>query len=81
MCLACVENMMFMAYGENKRCGDEMCNTQLPSFDDVYVINLGETIELFKSRGREKIMECFNNFKPGDKWTQYFWAYYGQLGM
>jgi hypothetical protein len=31
-------------------------------------INLGETIELFKSCGREKL-ECFNNLKPGDKWT------------
>ncbi len=31
-------------------------------------INLGETIKLFKSHGREKV-ECFNNLKPGDKWS------------
>jgi hypothetical protein len=43
-------------------------------------INLRETIELLKSHGREKV-ECFNNLKPNDKCTQYFWVYYCQLGM
>jgi hypothetical protein len=32
-------------------------------------INLGETIELFKSSGKEKMMDCFNNLKHGDKWA------------
>ncbi len=36
-CLACVENMVLMAYGENKKCGNGMCNIRLPSFNDVYV--------------------------------------------
>jgi hypothetical protein len=29
--------MVLMAYGENKKCGNGMCNIRLPSFNDVYV--------------------------------------------
>jgi len=29
-------------------------------------INLKEIVELFKARGKEKMIKCFNNLKPND---------------
>ncbi len=42
-------------------------------------INLDETIEFFKSCGREIMVESFDNLQLGVVWTRYFWAYYCQL--
>ncbi len=43
-------------------------------------INPYETIDDFKARGREMVMESFNNLQLGVDWTRYFWAYYCQFG-
>jgi hypothetical protein len=42
-------------------------------------INLDETIDDFKARGKEMVVEIFNNLQPNVEWTRYFWAYYCQL--
>jgi hypothetical protein len=38
-------------------------------------INPKETIVFFKTRGKEKVVECFHILQLGDAWTKYFWAY------
>jgi hypothetical protein len=43
-------------------------------------INPGETIDDFKAREREMVVESFDNLQPNVVWTRYFWAYYCQLG-
>ncbi len=42
-------------------------------------INPNETIESFKTHGREMVVERFDNLQLGVAWTQYFWGYYCQL--
>jgi hypothetical protein len=42
--------------------------------------NPNETINDFKARGREMVVESFDNLQLGVAWTRYFWAYYCQLG-
>jgi hypothetical protein len=42
-------------------------------------INSNETIDDFKARGREMVVENFDNLQPSVAWTRYFWAYYCQL--
>jgi len=42
-------------------------------------INLDETIDDFKTHGREMVVESFDNLQPSVVWTRYFWAYYCQL--
>jgi len=42
-------------------------------------INLDETIDDFKARGKEMVVESFDNLQPSIPWTRYFWAYYCQL--
>jgi hypothetical protein len=37
LCLACVESMVFIVCGENKRCANEACNIWLPLLGDVHV--------------------------------------------
>jgi hypothetical protein len=41
-------------------------------------INLDETIDDFKARGTEMVVESFNNLQLGVAWIRYFWAYYCQ---
>jgi hypothetical protein len=43
-------------------------------------INPNETIDDFKARGREMVVESFDNLQPNVAWTRNFWAYYCQLG-
>ncbi len=38
-------------------------------------INPNETIDNFKARGREMVVENFDNLQLGVAWTRYFWAY------
>ncbi len=42
-------------------------------------INPDETIDDFKARGREMVVESFDNLQHGVAWTRYFWTYYCQL--
>jgi hypothetical protein len=42
-------------------------------------INSNEIIDDFKARGREMVVESFDNLQPSVVWTRYFWAYYCQL--
>jgi hypothetical protein len=42
-------------------------------------INPNETINDFKARGKEMMLESFDNLQLGVVWTRYFWAYYCQL--
>jgi hypothetical protein len=42
-------------------------------------INPDGTIDDFKARGREMVVESFDNLQLGVVWTRYFWAYYCQL--
>ncbi len=42
-------------------------------------INPNETIDDFKARGREMVVESFDNLWPGVAKTSYFLAYYFQL--
>jgi hypothetical protein len=42
-------------------------------------INSNETIDDFKARGREMVVESFDNSEPNVVWTKYFLAYYCQL--
>jgi len=37
-------------------------------------INPNETIDDFKTRGREMVVESFDNLQPSVVWTRYFWA-------
>jgi hypothetical protein len=53
-------------------------------FDQLHMvmfmsINPNETINDFKARGKEKVVESFHNLQPSVAWTRYFWAYYCQL--
>ncbi len=43
-------------------------------------IELGENIEAFMTRERNKIIESFTHHLSGDSWTRYFWTYYFQVG-
>jgi hypothetical protein len=43
-------------------------------------INPYDTIDDFKARGRDMVMESFDNLQLGVDWTRYFWAYYCQFG-
>jgi len=43
-------------------------------------INPNETIDDFKARGWEMVVESFDNLQPNVAWTRNFWAYYCQLG-
>jgi hypothetical protein len=43
-------------------------------------INLDETINDFKARGKEMVVENFENLQLGVAWIRYFWAYYCQFG-
>jgi hypothetical protein len=43
-------------------------------------IKPNETIDDFKARGREMVVESFDNLQLGLAQTRYFWAYYYQLG-
>jgi hypothetical protein len=42
-------------------------------------INPNETIDDFKARGKEMVVESFDNLQPSVAWTRYFWAHYSQL--
>jgi hypothetical protein len=42
-------------------------------------INPNETIDDFKARGREMVVESFDNLQPNVVWTRYFWASYCQF--
>jgi hypothetical protein len=42
-------------------------------------INPNETIDDFKARGREMVVESFDNLQHGVAWTRYFGAYYCQF--
>jgi hypothetical protein len=42
-------------------------------------INLNETIDDFKARKREMVLENFDNLQPTIVWTKHFWAYYCQF--
>jgi hypothetical protein len=42
-------------------------------------INPNETIDDFKARGREMVVESFDNLQHGVDWTRYFGAYYCQF--
>jgi hypothetical protein len=42
-------------------------------------INPNETIDDFKSHGREMVVEIFGNLPLVVAWTKYFWAYYCQF--
>jgi hypothetical protein len=44
-------------------------------------IELGENIEAFMIRGKNKIIESFTQHLLGDSWIKYFWTYYFQVGM
>ncbi len=44
-------------------------------------IELGENIEAFMTHEINKIIESFTQHLSDDSWTQYFWAYYFQVGM
>ncbi len=35
-----------------------------------------ETIDDFKARGKEMVVESFDNLQPSVAWIRYFWAYY-----
>ncbi len=65
--LACVEDMVFTIYG--KKLNVERNVQYLITFMSI---DPKETIKLFKACGGKKMMESFNNLKPGDTWTQYF---------
>jgi hypothetical protein len=43
-------------------------------------INPDETINDFKARGKEMVVENFDNVQLGVAWIRYFWAYYCQFG-
>jgi hypothetical protein len=42
-------------------------------------INLDETIDDFKARGKEMVVESFDNLQHGVVCTIYFWVYYCQF--
>jgi hypothetical protein len=42
-------------------------------------INPNETIDDFKARGREIVVEFFDSLQPSVVWTRYFWVYYCQF--
>jgi hypothetical protein len=42
-------------------------------------IDLDETIDDFKARGKEMMVESFDNLQHGVVWMIYFWVYYCQL--
>ncbi len=44
-------------------------------------IEVGENIETFMTRGRNKIIENFTQHLAIDSWIWYFWTYYFQVGM
>ncbi len=74
VCMAYVENMATMVFGENKKCESEACITQLLTHYDVHgTINPRKIIESFKAHGNEKVVDTFNNFKPNDAWIKYLW--------
>jgi hypothetical protein len=62
--MACVESMVFMFHGENQGCRSE--RGILDCFHTVMFmsINPNETIESFKARGREMVVESFDNLQP-----------------
>jgi hypothetical protein len=77
--MACVESMELAFHGKNQD-----PKMKLVIFDRLHMvmfmsINPYETIESFKSRGREIMLESFDNLQLGVVWTRYFWAYYYQL--
>ncbi len=50
VCMACVENMATMVFGENKKCESEACNTQLLTHYDVHGhVNPKKIIKSFKN--------------------------------
>jgi hypothetical protein len=76
--MACVENMVLVLYGENQGFIGHTI------FDRLHMvmfmsINLNETIDDFKVRGKEMVVESFDNLQPGVVWTRYFWDDYCQL--
>jgi len=53
--------------------------------DDLHIvmymlIKPSENIEIFMTRGRNKIIENFTQHLLNNSWTQYFWTYYFQVG-
>jgi hypothetical protein len=76
--MVCVESMVFVFYGENQGFIGHTI------FDCLHMmmfmsINPNETIDDFKARGKEMVVESFDNLQPTIAWTRYFWDYYCQL--
>jgi hypothetical protein len=76
--MVCVESMVLVFYGKNQRFIGHTI------FDCLHMvmfmsINPDEIIDDFKTRGKEMVVEIFDNLQHGVVWTRYFWVYYCQL--
>jgi hypothetical protein len=79
--MAFVESMALTFHGANQGFKGEACILDRLHMVMFMSINLDETIDDFKARGREMLMESFDNLQLGVDWSRYFWAYYCQFGM